>query len=278
MGITGLLRLGSPDLSAIIMTNVKLGVKKIMLVFVVPLKSQEKSTSWENVCQLFERTARSICNQTCSDFQVIVVCNQRPQINFSHSHIHYLEVDFPYPSNQPTYVTRADTDKGRKILYGLMAAKEFSPSHIMTVDADDCVSKNLAQFVQKKLSANGWYINQGYKYLNNDSVIYLKPWNFYRSSGSCNLLRYDLIDLPENPEYNRGYGYYKFYIDHQKVKDVMAQRKHPIKPLPFPGAVYIIGTNENISQNEQKLQFNILTRRKLTPEICEEFGLARLEN
>ncbi|MCT7980655.1 glycosyltransferase family A protein [Laspinema olomoucense] len=249
-----------------------------MLVFLVPLKSQEKSASWEKVCLLFERTARSICNQTCSDFQVIVVCNQRPTINFSHPKIKYLEVDFPYPSNQPNYLAQARTDKGRKILAGLIAAKEFSPSHIMSVDADDCVSKNLAQFVKNNFSANGWYINQGYKYLNNDSVIYLKPWNFHRISGSCNLLRYDLMDVPENPEYNRGYGSYKFYIDHQKVKDVMAQRNHPIKPLPFPGAVYIIGTNENQSRNENNLKFNFLTRRKLTPEICEEFGLARLEN
>lgn len=249
-----------------------------MLVFVVPLKSQEKSTSWEKVCQLFERTARSLCNQTCSDFQVIVACNQRPTINFSHPHIKYLEVDIPYPSNQPNHLAQARTDKGRKILAGLIAAKEFSPSHAMIVDADDCVSKNIAQFVQENSSANGWYINQGYKYLNNDSVIYLKPWNFYRMSGSCNLLRYDLIGLPENPEYNRGYGYYKFYIDHEKVKKVMAQRNHPIKPLPFRGAVYIIGTNENLSSNETKLKFNLFTRRKLTPEICEEFGLAKLEN
>lgn len=260
------------DGSAIIVMK-KFGVETIMLVFVVPLISREKSKSWEKVCQLFERTARSICNQTCSDFQVIVVCNQRPNIEFSHPHINYLEVDFPFPSNQPTHLAQGNTDKGRKILAGLVAAKEFSPTHTMTVDADDCVSKNIAQFVQKNLSANGWYINKGYKYLDNDSVIYLKLWNFYRVSGSCNILRYDRIDLPENPEYNRGYGYYKFYINHEKVKTVMAQKNHPIKPLPFPGAVYIIGTNENLSANERNLKFNFLTRRKLTPEIREEFGL-----
>gem|GEM_PF-3414175 len=31
--------------------------------------------------------------------------------------------------------------------------------------------------------------------------------------GTSNIVRYDLNFLPENAEYNRGYGYYKYYID-----------------------------------------------------------------
>lgn len=247
-----------------------------MLVFIVPLKRKEKAFSWEKVSRLLERTLRSICNQVCTSFRAIVVCSERPKIDFSHPHINYLEADFPYPDNQPSHLARARTDKGRRILAGLKAAKSFTPTHTMVVDADDCVSKNLAGFVAKNPCANGWYIRSGYKYLENDSWIYLKRWNFYQISGSGLLLRYDLNDLPDNPEYNRGYGYYKFYIDHEKVKDVLAQKKNPIKPLPFPGAVYIIGTGENLSRNELNLRFNFLDRRKLTTRICDEFGLSKI--
>ena len=247
-----------------------------MLIFVVPLKSPEVANCWRRVCQLFERTVRSLCHQTSNDFKVIVVCHGKPDINFSHPNVIYLEVDFPLPKHK-NRIARGDTDKGRKIFKGLIHAKEFSPSHTMIVDADDCVSRRLAEFVSQHHESNGWFVNCGYKYQENSPYIYLKQNNFYRMCGSCNILRYDLNFLPENPEYNRGYGYYKYCLVHAKVKEVLAEKHLPIQPLPFLGAVYVINTGDNISGNENKLNFHWLNRRKLTTVIQEEFGLYPLD-
>jgi hypothetical protein len=95
-------------------------------------------------------------------------------------------------------------------------------------------------------------------------------------AGTANIIRFDLLDLPIVPEYNRGYGYYKFYVDHQKVKAAMADRQVPLKALPFPGAVYILSTGDNMSGNEGNLSFNFLNRKSLSQEICNEFGLYKL--
>ena len=244
-----------------------------MLTFVIPLKSRKVSKSWEQVCKLFERCVKSICNQTSPEFQVIVVCNEKPTIGFDHPKITYLEVDFPYPSNQPHKSARNLTDKGRKVLAGMIAAQSFNPTHTMLVDADDCVSKHLAKYVNQNPSNPGWYINTGYKYLEGDACVYIKRRNFYRLSGTCNIIRYDLNQLPEYPEYNRGYGYYKFYIDHAKVRGIMAKYQTPMKSLPFPGAVYVLGTGDNISGNQDKLSFNLINRKKLNDSIQDEFSL-----
>ncbi|MGD1921077.1 MAG: glycosyltransferase family 2 protein, partial [Pleurocapsa sp.] len=110
-----------------------------MFVFIVPLKSAQVSNSWQQVCQLFERTLRSICQQTNQNFQVICVCHEKPEIDFSHPSVSYLQVDFPIPYwNKKTFV-RAENhnqcvDKGRKMWLGLAEAKMFDPSHIMFVD------------------------------------------------------------------------------------------------------------------------------------------------
>jgi hypothetical protein len=205
-----------------------------MIVFVVPLKGRQVSKSWQRVCQLFERSVKSICNQTSSDYRVIVVCNEKPDIEFNHSYITYLEVDFPLSNNEPTELSQKETDKGRKILAGLTAAKEYSPSHTMTVDADDCISNRIAEYVNKHPLGYGWYINTGYKYFEGSQWVYIKRKNFYRMSGTCNIVRYDLNDLPENPEYNRGYGYYKLFIDHQKIPNLMKKKKHPLNLYLFP--------------------------------------------
>jgi glycosyltransferase involved in cell wall biosynthesis len=244
-----------------------------MLTFVIPLKSQTVSQSWEQVCKLFERCIRSICNQTVPEFQAIVVCNERPIINFDHPQITYLEVDFPYPSNQPHKIAQGLTDKGRKVLADFVAAQSFNPTHTMIVDADDCVSKRLAEYVKQDPLSPGWYINTGYKYIEGSPCVYIKRRNFYRVSGTCNIIRYDLNKLPENPEYNRGYGYYKFYLDHEKVRGTMAKQKTPMKSLSFPGAVYVIGTGDNMSGNEEKLSFNWINRKKIDSSLQDEFSL-----
>ncbi|NEO20625.1 MULTISPECIES: glycosyltransferase family A protein [unclassified Moorena] len=246
-----------------------------MLVFVIPLKSRNVSKSWEHVSKLFERCIKSVCNQTSSEFRVIVVCNEKPEITFSHPHIIYLEVDYPTPKEKNP-IAIGLTDKGRKVLTGLTYARRFDPTHAMNVDADDCVSKQLAEFVRQNPQGNGWFINRGYKYRDGEDCLYLKRKQFYRMSGTANIIRWDLLELPEKPEYNRGYGYYKFYIDHEKVKNILANKGTPLKPLPFSGSVYILGTGENISANEDRLSFNIFNRKALSKSICDEFGLYKL--
>ena len=246
-----------------------------MLVFVIPLKSPQVSTSWQHVCKLFARCVRSVCNQTSPDFRVVVVCHQKPEIEFTHPHITYLEVDFPIPEKEKNKIAQGRTDQGRKILKGLIYARQFQPSHTMVVDADDCISKHLVEFVSSHPNSYGWFVNRGYKYRDGEKNIYLKRKDFYRICNSCNILRLDLNLLPENPEYNRGYGYYKYYIDHAKVKGILETKGTPLKPLPFAGTVYILATGENLSDNKNNLSFNLINRRLLTGKIREEFGLSQ---
>jgi hypothetical protein len=95
--------------------------------------------------------------------------------------------------------------------------------------------------------------------------------------GSCNIIRYDLNYLPETAEYNRGYGYYRYYIDHGKVKDILENQGKAIKSLPFPGAVYILDTGENLFDNSKRLNFSIFNRKLLNQSVRDEFGLYDLQ-
>lgn len=248
-----------------------------MLVFVIPLKSQQVAKSWERVSKLLERTLKSVCNQTSPNFRVVVVCHEKPQIEFTHPHIKYIEVDFPVPK-MATFEDK-HTDKGRKILKGLICAREWNPSHTMVVDSDDCVSNRLAEFVNKNSQYTGWFIDKGYRYQERNQLIYFKNKDFYTMCGTCNIIRYDLMELPDVPEYNRGYGYYKnYYIDHEKLRGVLAEKSIIIEPLPFAGAVYIIESGENIYYNNIENKFyqnkNLLNgSRGFYPQIQETIKL-----
>lgn len=125
-----------------------------MLTFVIPVKSKVVSGSWEHFCKLFERTLRSVTNQTCEDFEVLVVCHDIPDVPFSHSKIRFLQADFPAPDfagADPLAAKRID--KARKIQIGVRASQEMGANYVMVLDADDCVSYRLAEYVKSNGAA-----------------------------------------------------------------------------------------------------------------------------
>jgi hypothetical protein len=249
-----------------------------MLVFIIPLKSPQVAKSWEHVSRLFERTVKSVCRQTSPDFRVIVVCNEKPHIEFKHPYITYFEVDFPIP--EPKLTARAE-DKIRKISAGLIYAREFKPTHTMVVDADDCVSKHLAKFVNQNPKSNGWFLSRGYLYPNGSQFVYLKRQDFHQWCGTCSIIRYDLQGLPERTQYDCP-DIKNLHCPHPWVVDQMIRQGTPIEPLPFAGAIYIVchGDQDRNFENTirpkeilPRLKKLLLNYRFLTRGICEEFGL-----
>lgn len=255
-----------------------------MLVFIIPLKSKTVSQSWERTSQLFERCVRSICNQTNSNYHILVVCNEKPETDFNHSKIEYINVDF-LPTN--TTFKAKDIDKGRRIITGFMRAKNLMPSHVMAVDADDCVSRNIAAFVDKNVQCNGWFLNSGYVYQEDSSFIYYRRSHFYSWCGSSHIIKYNLLQLPESQEKQACIKYKKYY-NHQTIADRLREKATPLEALPFVGVVYTIGNGENIYQKgfdtvhseNRGLLFRLkdsLNFRLLTPSIRHEFGLSKLD-
>lgn len=273
-----------------------------MLVFIIPIKSPKVSNSWEQVSRLFERCVRSICNQTSPEFRVIVVCHEKPHIKFSHPHILYHEVDLPIIKLDPEqkyksaryYCEERNKDKERKILMGMVHARTLKPSYVMPVDADDCVSKRLAEFVNRNSHSNGWFISDGYEYQEGSRRIYLRKGNFNMRCGTCNILRYDLLDLPENINYDK--PRHQFLPGHHDVEKFMLRQGTPLEPLPFPGAIYITEHGENnysqtgFDSDHPKLKYHnpflirmnkvykTLNSRPLSSAICDEFSLSNLRD
>ena len=191
-----------------------------MIVFIIPVKSKQAATSWTELCKLFERCLRSVCSQTSPDFQVVVVCNERPEIEFHHSQVDYLDIDFPIP--QASYNARVD-DRAKRVVAGLLAVRNLCPSHIMSVDADDCISRQIAAFVSQHKDANGWYVNSGYEYEEGSNKISIRRKDFHKICGTCNIINYQLFNLPEKMmPYHDLTGYDRFLGGHPLAKSDLA--------------------------------------------------------
>lgn len=260
-----------------------------MLVFIIPIKSPKVATSWTELSRMFERSLRSVCNQTSSEFHVIVVCHEKPQISFHHPHVQYIEVDFPPPSSD--YTEKCE-DKTQKVAIGLLAAQQLQPTHIMSVDADDCISNQLAAFVNQNKESNGWYMESGYEYEEGSNKIFLKNKNFYKLCGTCNIINNRLFTLPKKNYLDGKFiGYDKFLTGHPFAKGDLALQGTPLQELPFLGTIYVrdkIGESTSLQEpllaklkrspkeafrGLKKFVLAPLKEQKLTDTIRAEFGL-----
>ncbi|WP_202978844.1 glycosyltransferase family 2 protein [Halomicronema hongdechloris] len=235
------------------------------------------SKSWKLVEGLFERTIKSVCSQTSNQFRVIAVCHEKPKVEFEHANLTYLPVDFPIPDS----VEVQRVDRRRKHLAGLLHAAKFNPTHTMYVDADDCVSKHLANFVSSYPDNYGWFFRQGYVYPEGEKVLYLNRKNFHEWCGTSNIIRYDLHKLPPSTDDDFiDYSYY--HNSHKHIVEIMLKQGTPLLPLPFIGSIYSVMHSDN-NRNFRKIIFPdhiafrfkacLFNYRPLTAKFRSEFGL-----
>lgn len=258
-----------------------------MLVFIIPLKSAKLSSSWERVCQLLERTVKSVCNQTSSHFKVLIVCHEKPELSFVDPRVSYLSVDLPLPSDYEG----KEKDKMSKMLLGLREARSLNPSHIMFVDADDCVSNRLVEFVDKNIDKNGWFIEEGYEYREDIQNLKYRKKGLHLRTNTSHIIKIDLLDsaltikLDEVKREN-------FILNHRDTANILKSRGTPLEKLPFPGIVYITDNGENMWWSQSNISelvkdytwrdklkvylgkvYQKLLTRPLTPAIQAEFCL-----
>jgi hypothetical protein len=261
-----------------------------MLAFIIALKSKKISNSWTLVSDLLERTLRSTCSQISQNFVVIVVCNEKPDIQFEHPRIHYITVDFippaislegeiskGYENVHSQDVANKTADKVKKCLRGIEYAQQFNPTHLMMTDADDCVSRRLAETVDKEPECDGWILRKGYMYREGSRFLVVNRRRFNHVCATSIIIKNGLESLlfQTNPY---------FYL--ASFETLVGAE---LKSLPFSGAVYSMLNGENMLMSAETfsqmknqiiksipLLFQRLLRFYpwvLTPSIIDEFGL-----
>jgi hypothetical protein len=203
-----------------------------VLAFLVPVKSPATSRDWNRLSALFERCLRSICRQDSDDFSVTVICNERPRTSFEHPALRYVIVDLP-PAGGTNEGQEAD--RAYKLQIGAAELRHAGPGHIMAVDADDCVSRRIASFVNSSpLDAPGWLLRQGYVWKEGSPVTFRNVKNFNHTCGSSAITRQDLFG-----HMFRGGRRYTF-----EEPALPAGIRHA--SFPFPAVVYTIVNGDNM--------------------------------
>ena len=221
-----------------------------MLTFIVPVKSRLVASDWDKFSQLLERTLKSICNQTDSNFKVVVVCHEIPEIDLVHDSLHFIHPNFEPPSkeniSQKQYFINQRMDKGNKIKLGVdYAIKKFNTDYVMLVDSDDFVSNKVTSFVNNsKNELPGWYVAKGYlSYGWKNILIVTKKFNWL--CGSSIIVKPDLV------QHFFDKGKIGLYFDHRLT---ILHSNIELKRVPFMAAIYNMGNGENIYMSFKNLK------------------------
>jgi hypothetical protein len=200
--------------------------------------------------------------------------NERPAISFKHDALTVIEEDFPLPeANWPA----REVDKWLKIKRGLIAVRDLAPAHVMLVDADDCVHRDLAAVVAKSPEAHGWIFDRGYTHVEGTRWVVRKT-EFHRYCGSSAIVRLALSDL-RSALSEPVHSHFRLTQDHTIIADFMRTRGSPLAALPFAGDIYIIH-HDNISgdglsrwQSKKTFLKELVNTRPVTRMVRENFRL-----
>jgi hypothetical protein len=217
---------------------------------------------------------------------VLIVCSEIPVLERSLTDkVDYLQMDM---LSVPVASIEKETDKNRRIWKGLnVFVNDPQISHVMILDADDCISSALVGFVISNTSIDGWFINSGYEYPEGRRIVYFRDHDIHYRTGSSHIISTELLrkyaDMPfESVDIE--------FLYHQNICAEMRASNTPLEPFPFPAVAYVVENGENIYCNRKKrflspksfmdavrIYGGIIRRafiaRSLSDEIRSEFSL-----
>ena len=242
-----------------------------MLAFIVPLTHPAACRSWGSVLIRLQETLRSIesCIKNNMAFGV-VVANHEAELPKMPSGIHVLRINLApptisvfsgeVPEDQRRKVKRLD--KGTKVLFGSMFARDQGAQYIMNVDADDLISRRIPGYVATNKGAPGWYVNEGWVLPVGSKWAY-RAENFDHLCGTSLIIRTDLFNIPDSIKKNSPKTISRNFGSHKFIADDLAAKGYPLEPIPFAASVYRTGHGENNS-NPGSL-FELYFKRNWSP-------------
>ena len=208
-----------------------------MLGIITCLRARALAHNWDLHVWLLQRTLDSMLAQTNSDFQIIAVCHEIPDLpHLNHSAVHFLTVDFPLPER--TFEDMC-ADKVLKLTAGIDFAIAAGCNYVMFADGDDLINRHLSELVVTNNGKNGWYcrIEHFYRYGGRWVRKYVLPG---MEAGPCVIVASDLLRFAPDPRYRGQRVNTLAAAGHTEYRKLMNEEGTPLTPLPFPGSVVIV--------------------------------------
>ncbi len=251
--------------------------------FCIPLMPKANAGDWGQVCRVFQQTIRSLEAQSNQKFKVLLAAQDIPEF-FPEIDLDIVHIHTPWKvEDDKSHKLR---DKRWKKNALLRQVRQAGGGYVMMLDADDLVSRNVVDYALSERDPNGYIIESGYAYDWKADLIAPIPgvWgkSFDSVCGSCSIIYFSKEDLP--PPTSQDSSEDGQYLaaslkQHAHWKHVMAEAGRPLRPIPFPAAVYVLNHDNNLHYSiapDRRAQVprKIKSRQvPITAELRAEFSL-----
>jgi len=242
-----------------------------LLTFIIPVRHQDNARDWAGLKAKLAHTLRSVANQTNGDWRGIIVANEGADLPDLPDKFSVTRVTFPPndlhelgKASKDAVLDAFRADKGRRVLRGMLDGRDSR--FFMIVDDDDFVSSGIVQFVADHAGSNGWMITDGYLWNEGGKLLFASD-DFNHKCGTCLIVRSDIYGLPARFEDAELIWIKDMLGSHVRIGPILAERGTPLGKLPFPGAVYRVGSSGSHSQAPTFLRQYIFNRRMVKHPI-----------
>ena len=121
-------------------------------------------------------TLGSVLRQRDPDIRVIVVANEDPAADLPDDpRLEVVRVPYPPSASTPgkPSLVGIEIDKGAKLGIGTSRATALGADHVMWVDSDDFVHRDIAGTVAASPEVPGWYFDSGYFHIRGERKVTL---------------------------------------------------------------------------------------------------------
>jgi hypothetical protein len=235
-----------------------------VLTFLIPIRHPESVSDWRLVRSLVATTLRSVAAQTHDAWACYMALERGAEIEDPPPGVRVVPTDIPDPDLPHEMAARAAgirRDKGARLVAALRAARAEGRAggHLMVCDYDDLVSRRLAEYSARHPDADGWTIERGHLWDGGRWTL-LYPGLFHELCGTSIVVHARHLTGPGGP-LDRPEAAERMLGSHKFLAHDLAAAGTPLEPLPFPGAVYRMGTGLNAMNARGLLRWAANPRR-----------------
>lgn len=253
-----------------------------MIAFIIAFRHPESTKNYAKVVKLLDNTLLTLTNQTDQNFMVYIGCNIQPNVSVSSPKIKYCCIDCPLPANRREVLLDRGVKRSAAIKF---AMQDCAPDLIFMLDADDLVSKNCVDTLNKLSvtdKSGGYWLECGYL-LDVANAKVQEKFGFNRFCGSslvfnAALLAQQLFGNVLDTEKLQTYGDYmdacdqevmaELIGDHAVARTYMLSINRPMQRLLSAMVCWKINTGENESRTQ--IPFG---SKKISRQFLEEFSI-----
>jgi hypothetical protein len=249
---------------------------------------------------------QSMLAQTMGDVRVVVACHDVPETPLAGDpRVSFVPLKVEVPVRDFDDMV---ADKVLKLSAAAQSARSRGCEFVVFNDADDLVSNRIGAFVAARPDGNGWYTTSQFFYTYGGRLM-RRQCIEAPASGPCVIVRADLLTF-ERPPFTStwarmiadgGEQRYIHFLERHNVevcvlaavgiahyRQFMADRGHPLQPLPFAGNV-VINHKDSMSTAGGTHGYRVMSRlgsfkrsvrwlptlRYMSPAVRAEFSIPR---